>query len=266
MGIAIDTVGLKYTAPATATAAYAALSALTGDSLTVRSFQPPASAVLEEVCFQASTIHSLRVRSPLLHDDVQGIRFKPTTTPTRFSLPQVASQYLQPQDTLIVEVDDQTNSATYTAALRVFYTDLLGASARLKMPGDVNGNVKSIKPVEVSVSAVAQTWVDTLITATEDLLHANTDYAVLGFMVDTACCAVGVKGQETGNLRVTAAGVDDAYGTSEVFVTLSEEHNMPHIPVFNAANKGNVYVSLLANATATITVTLMLAELQHTVS
>ncbi len=266
MGLAIDTVGLTFTAGTANTGLYQALAAANGDSLTVRSFNAPATAMLEEILYDASAVNAIRVRSPMFHDDVQGIRFTPGNAPTRVEMPQYASQALRSADTLIAEVDDVTNSAVYVAGLRIYYSDLIGAAARLKNPGDVLGNVKSIKPVLVTVTTpTAKVWTDTSITTTENLLHANTDYAVLGYVVDSATCLVGVKGQETSNLRICGSGQTELYETSNEFVRLSNVYGTPHIPVFNSQNASNVYVSVFPRAATTLNVTLVLAEMTNPV-
>lgn len=266
MGLAIDTVGLTVTAGTAATSAYLGMTAANGDSLTVRSFNAPATAMLEEILYDASTVNAVRLRSPMFHDDVQGIRFTPGVAPIRYQMSPFASQRLVSADTLIAEVNDQTANAVYVAGLRIYYTDLIGAGARLKNPGDVLGNVKSIKPVLVTVtSPTAKVWTDTAITATENLLHANTDYAVLGYLVDSATCLVGVKGQETSNLRVCGSGQTDLYDTSDMFVQLSRDLGTPHIPVFNSQNASNYYVSVFPRANTTLNITLILAEMANTV-
>lgn len=262
MGLAIDTVGLTFTAASAATTTYQALVAANGDSLTVRSFNPPATAMLEEILYDASTVNAIRVRSPMFHDDVQGVRFTPGVTPIRYQFASQAPQSLVSADTLIAEVNDQTASAVYVAGLRIYYSDLIGAAARLKNPGDVLGNVKSIKPVLVTVTTpTAKVWTDTAITTTENLLHANTDYAVLGYLSDSATCLVGVKGQETSNLRVCGSGETNLYDTSDLFVQLSNHLGTPHIPVFNSQNASNYYVSVYPRANTTLNITLVLAEM-----
>ena len=262
MGLAIDTVGLTVTSGTAATAAYLGMTAANGDSLTVRSFNAPASALLEEILYDASTVNAVRVRSPMFHDDVQGIRFTPGVAPVRHQFAPQAPQRLISGDTLIAEVNDQTANAVYVAGLRIYYSDLIGGAARLKNPGDVLGNIKSVKPVLVTVTTpTAKVWTDTSITTTENLLHANTDYAVLGYLVDSATCLVGVKGQETSNLRVCGSGQTELYDTSNLFVDLANALGTPHIPVFNSQNASNYYVSVFPRANTTLNVTLILAEM-----
>lgn len=261
MGAAIDTVGLSYLSPTTATAGYAAMAPIGGGSTTVRSFAQPDRANLVDIMYQATTINALRVRSPLLHDNTQGIRILPPESPVEFSLPDDWAQPLRPQDNLVVEVNDQTANAGYAAALLIYYANLPGAAARLHMPGDVLPNGLNLKPVEVVITPVARAWTDALLTSTENLLKANTDYAVLGFMVNNPVAAVGLYGSDTSNLRICGPGVARTDETAYWFADLAESLGMPCIPVINAANASGTNVSVLSTLTTAVTVTLMLLQL-----
>lgn len=260
MGLAIDTVGFFATNPgATITAA----TVSPGDSFTIRSFAPSSSAFLEEIVRKGATAGMVRVRSPLVHDNVRGVMFSTGETPSRFLLPPEVGQVVQSQDNLIVEVSGGT-AETDTGVLIVYYSDLLGASARLRSWGDIAHNIKNIKPVEVDLttSGTIGTWVDTVLTTTENLMHANSDYAVLGYVLDVACLAFGVKGQDTSNLRVCGPGITDSSDTSDFFVKQSDRHGTPHIPVISAANRFSTYVSALSDtASVAIKGQLVLAEL-----
>lgn len=262
MGLALEVVASRIANPG---ATFTAAAAVTGDTLTVRNFADTAQANLINLIRRGATSGAARVRSPLLHDNVRGIAFTTGQTPSVFALPRELSQRLYAQDGLIVEL---TGGAAETdlALLVIYYTDLLGVAARLHMRGDVEGNIDNIKPVTVAVtnSATIGNWTDTVITTTEDLLHANTDYAVLGYITDTAMGAVAVKGQDTGNLRVGGPGSTNVEDTADYFVIQGIFHNIPFIPVINSANKGGTFVSTLDSAASTTAnVTLILAELTH---
>src|SRR6266851_1774009 len=60
--------------------------------------------------------------------------------------------------------------------------------------------IQSVKSIEVDATTniIGSGWLDTAINATEDVLHANTDYAILGYDTETACTAVAFKGIDTG--------------------------------------------------------------------
>lgn len=243
-------------------------TAATGDSLTVRNFADSQWAKLEAVSVQASGVRQARVTSPMLHDNVTGLTFSFAEEPTQFLMPREIGQALVAGDLLTFLISAAATSDS-VGTLHVYYSQLGGGGARLFSWGDISGIVKSIKALEVdcTTSATIGAWSDTLITTTENQLHAHTDYAVLGFLADTAVCAVGVKGQETVNLRVCGPGPTITADQSDYFVRMSDLHNTPHIPVFNADNKGSYYVSTAANTASVSTkVTLILAELSQTLA
>lgn len=239
--VAIDTV-VGHTANAGAT--FTAVTFNTGDSGAVRSFPATNSAKIERVVRAGATSGAVRVLSPRVHDNVRGITFTTPENPAVFNMPQMMGQVVYPQDTLAVSLTGGTNE-TDLAALSIYYDNLPGANARLHSWGDIASLIQYIKPLEVDVtnSATIATWTDTVITTTEDLLIANRDYAVLGYVTDTNISLVGIKGTETGNLRIAGPGTTSTDDTSSFFVDWSNKEGTPHIPVINSANKGGIFVS-----------------------
>ena len=270
MPLAIDTILGKRTAGGGgADTDYNAITVAPGDSLTVRNFNPQTPAWLYNLTFQYSTAGAkARVRSPLFHDNVQGIRMIPGETLTRFSIPKETGQMLRPQDNMTAECWSNAASEVVALALHMWYQDLPGAAARLKMWGDISGIIRNIKPLLVAAPEAGTTgqWQDTVITTTEDLLKANTDYAVLGFITDTLETAIAIKGPDTANLRVGAPGDIRTDELSRYFADLSDKHGIPMIPIINSANKNATYVSIGGRTTGgTPNVSLVLAELAHNV-
>jgi hypothetical protein len=259
VGLAIDTFAGSALNPG---AAGAAVVIAQGDTNVVRNFNQAAGAQLMKIIRGGATAGFVRVRSPLLHDPVQGIRFFTSQTPSMFLFPQETGQTLRASDTLTVEVSGGA-AETDVVGVQVYYKDLPGSAARLHSWGEISGNIKNIKPVVVAVATGAVgTWADTLITATENLLHANTDYAVLGYVVDVATAIVGFKGTDTGNFRICGPGSTDASDTADFFIQRSLREGLPYIPVFNAANAGATFVSTFHNGgTQNVNVSLVLAEL-----
>jgi hypothetical protein len=262
MGLAFDTILAAAINP-TASGGTGTVTA-SGDSLSIRNFPTANAAYLEGLTRMGTTAGFAQVRSPLLHDNVQGVRITPGESPSYFSIPADTQQMLQPQDTLIATIGGGAGE-TDLLVLYVYYSNLPGASARLVSPSDLAGNQKYFKPIQVAVttSATIGAWVDTVITTTEDLTHANKDYAVLGYSGNTALAAIGIKGIDTGNLRASGPGNStNEFSTTRYFEWLSEQTGRPHIPVWNAANKNGTYVSTCA-ATASVaaTVELMCVEL-----
>lgn len=265
MGIAIDTVGAYAAAPG---AAFSAATVSPGDSFTVRSFSGQSSATLERLIYSGDVKGGVRVTSANLHDDVTGISFHTDGEPSVMLMPPEQGQRLVSGDTLSVDLEGSTvNDAL--GALSIVYNGPSWAAARLHQWGDISSLIKFIKPVQVAVTADATvgTWVDTLITTTENQLKAGMDYAVLGYVVDAHIGLVGVKGSETSNLRICGPGIDRAEDTSDFFVQWANREGGPRIPVFNADNRNAFYVSVLDNAASTaVNVTLVLAMLSQTLS
>ena len=259
MGAALETVAGSASSPSTT---YTALTMNSGDSLTVRNFPPANPAYLMSIFRHDGTVGVSRLRSPLLHDNVKGIHIATAESPSEFGFPCPGVQLLKPQDTLVAEVTGSASTLSLMG-ISIYYTNLPGSAARLHNYGDFHGMIKNIVTVEVAVtnSGTAGIWTDTVITTTDNLLHANTDYAVLGMYGDVATGIIGIKGIDTGNLRVCKGGNVGTFESSQYFKILSERSGLPCIPVFNAANAASTYVSTCTLAASTATnVTLVLAE------
>jgi hypothetical protein len=257
---AIDTISTVIANPG---ASYTATVAASGDSLTVRNFPTTSPAYLEHMFRRGATKGSARVRSPRLHDNVTGINFATSETIDTLVIPNQLNQPLYPSDTLIAEMTGG-GAETDGVALLIYYSQVQGITARLNTWADISGLVKSVKLFQTAVtnSATIGSWTDTLVTTTENQLHADSDYAVLGFKTDTVQTAVGIKGQETGNLRICGPGTTTGLDTSNWFVRWSAESNIAAIPVFNANNRFSVYVSTCdVAASTTPIITLICAEL-----
>lgn len=239
----------------------------TGDSATVRNFPPTAEAKIVELFYDDVTSpQAARIRSPLFHDNVRGIQVTPGATAPAKLLPSYGLQTVQPQDQLIFELSTAAATGKALLAAAIYYGQLPGAMSRLYSPGDVLPLVDNIKPVYVAIGSGANTagiWLDTVLTTTENLLHANTDYAVLGAVFDQAVACLAVKGTDTGNLRCSVpGGANNPYG-ADYFVRKSYELGLPLIPVINSANAGSTFVSIVSSAAtgAAGTFQLILAEL-----
>lgn len=248
--------------------ALTAVTVANGDSLTVRSFAPPAQAFLDDVIIKGGQVTEARLTSPYLHDTTRGITFQTAQAPAVGLIPRQAQQPLASQDTMSLTANSGSANSSAVALVN-YYSDLGASNARLYSPGDVLGLITEVKPLEVdcTASATIGQWADTLITTTENLLKANTDYAVLGYVLDVACAVIALRGQDTGSLRIGAPGSVLTYDTSEYFVQRSQDTGRPYIPVINAANANNTAVSVGDNAASTaVKVQLILGELSHTLS
>ena len=261
MGLAFDTIqGTAVNPGATLTT----VTIASGDSVNVRSFPPTAKAYLHFLSRQGTTAGAIRVFSPRLHDAVRGLTYFPNETPVSASLlPPQTLQPLYTLDALTIQVSGGT-AETDAVALGLYYTDLPGEDAKAKNLADIGPQVVNIKVVQVAVTqgATAFAWVDTKQNVTEDLLKGTKWYAVLGYDTDTVALAIGVKGPETGNLRNCGPGPTLVYSTTDHYARQAFWHQLPFIPVFNAANRNGFFVSTCQLATGgTTNVSLVIAEL-----
>lgn len=261
MGLAIDTI-LSSVADAT-TGFVNTTTTNSNDSLTVRNYPTSAGAKITSVIRGHDAIGGVRVLSPLLHDNVTGMTWYSGETVSVHEMPPYLGQPAQPGDTLTVQVQgDNSNPATVGTV--IYYQDLTGASANLYQWGDISGAIKSIKPMTVAVtsSATIGAWVDTLITVTENQLHATSYYAVLGFATSVQLSLIGIKSQATGNLRICGPGTVLMQDTTYYFVDEANRMGVPFIPVFNGQDRAAVFCSVANYAASTASnITLVLAEL-----
>lgn len=230
-----------------------ALTMAAGDSLTVRNAAPDSAVRLLTTWVDAQLRGIGRIRSPKMHDNVQGIRLATIASEVQPLIPAKVTQRLYPQDTLTVDLSGSaTGGDIETMCMLLFYPDLPGQSARLFDPAYVMGKLKNIVTVEntLATGTAGGYSGEEALNADFDLLKANTDYALLGYTVSPVagqtvgeCAAVGWRGADTGNLRVGGPGTDtDRWLTNRWFVWLSEQFGLPLIPVFNSANKAGILV------------------------
>ena len=238
-----------------------AVPAGAGSTFTVRGTSASTSQSLVGLSRGGATKGIVRVRSPYLSDNVQGIRYAAAAGIQDDLMSLIGAQSLIPQDTLVVEVTG--GAAEFDGALLTsYYDDLSGASPKLKMPGDIAGSAEYITTWQVDAAAPATegAWNNTLITALYDESKANRWYALVGYVVDTPVLGVALNGADTSNFNIGGPGVTEPYRTKAYFADLSMALGKPCIPVFNSANKGNTNVAVVDVAASTaVNVTLVVA-------
>jgi hypothetical protein len=266
MGVAYDTI-LAFSTQAGAAAFPTALAAAQGDNLTIRGTVGESKAYLEAfIAASNAGGQKFRVSSPLLHDNVTGLTFAGAENPAPFLLPAQTYVELNEQDTLSVS-GSCAAATTITAGLVVRYPNIRGVQADLYHWRDIKDDIKFLKSIEVDLNAIAVgAWTDTVVTVTENQLHADASYAVLGYQTSQAIDIVGVKGIATGNLRYCGPGVATTLDISSYFIYQSEEGGDASIPVFQANDRNSFYVSAANHAAiggAAASVYLLVAELKH---
>lgn len=264
MGLASYLVSGRATNPG---AAFTAVTVNTGDSLQIPSFNRTQPAYLEQAWAHEDTPGVLRIRSPKMHDNVQGLRLTVPETAAKPLLPDEADQPVTTLDTLTVELTGGA-AETDVAVLQFYITDMDGADQRLATWDQIRPRVKNLLTNEVAVAAPATqgNWSGgTALNATFDQLHADGMYAVLGYEVGTECAAIAFSGPDTSQLKIGGPGTADSRATRDYFLRQSVVSARPHIPIIKAPNKGATLVYTLSNnAPAVINVGLILAELSGT--
>lgn len=267
MGVALELVSGRVTGPG---AVLTAWTPNTGNSLAVRAADVNSKVYLcGKWAFNDTAAGVLRVRSPRLHDNVQGIRSRITVTNTEPLWPGASpmgfKQRLIPQDVLVVE---QSGSAANidTGHLLLYYENLPGINARFIDYPLLKSAGVNILGQEVTVTTTAASGDYTgqvAINSTFDNFKANTDYALLGAMVDTRCGALRVVGADVGNLGVGIPGEPtQRHVMSNWFERLAIMFEAPLIPVFNSANKAAILIDATGHTAAVTTVaTLYMVEL-----
>jgi len=244
------------------------LTMSTGLSATVRGTDTTKGTWLIGAWAFCATAGELRITSPRLHDQVQGIRNRVTAA---YTAPLICGYYnggyaqrLYAQDNLTIQVSGG-GAELDCAALLVGYDDLAGVAGRyIDYPTLLKSGI-NIVTAEVTVTAVTTGNFGgaVAINSTNDNLIANTDYAIIGGMTDTRGCAVRVSGVDLGNLGVGfPAEPTIREQTNSWFMALSNAFSAPYIPVINSANKTATTIDVQTNgAGGTYIVNLQLVQL-----
>lgn len=272
MGLALETI-VGYNGNLTGSTTFDALTVGTGNSFTVRSYVDGSAAYLEDV-FAADddSAFQLSIKSPRMHDNVKGMLFAGTNLSVaveqaflpQWLMPGDSVQRLYSTDVLSVTMNG-TAADVVCAAFNIRYENLGGVNARLY---DWN----TIKPLIVNKVGIltapvpggtAGNWgAAYTLNSGDNRLHADTDYAILGYTTSRTVVAVAINGVDLGNLNVGGPGGPDASVTGQFFVDASIRYGIPHIPVINSNNAGGTVVQIADILTSgTPNVTIQMAQL-----
>ena len=262
MGAALEVINAYVTNPS----GFTAMTALSGDGFGIRNADLNSDVELLQVWAAAATVGQFRIHSPKMHDNVQGLllRHDVASTP-RKKLAHPVSQKVYPQDTLVVETGT-TGTESDGVGLLIYYASIPGPSGRfIDVPtADSRGVNVFTQEVDVASGAtIGQYATARALNADYDLMKGNTDYALLGYEVDTTGLSVGIKGPDTGNLRLGGPMTTEQIETRRWFCDLSEFFGLPMIPVISSANKAGTFVDTAQVVTGVAAkVTLIMAELK----
>ena len=216
------------------------------NSLTIRNAPEADRPLLLTTWQDKQAVGNFRIRSPKMHDNVQGINMTDIVSELSPSMPMGIPQMLYPQDTLTAEI---TGSAVggdiETACMLIYYPTLPGSEARFIDPATLKTRAKNLMTSQntLAFGAAGGYSGSQAINTTNDLMKANTDYALVGYQCRIECAAIRWLGADLGNLGVGGPGsLIFRRSTARWFITLSEEFGLPLIPVFNSANKAGILI------------------------
>lgn len=249
--------------------AFEPLTPGTGDSFTVQNVPQSSETFLAEVWgVDDAAAAEIFIKASRFHDQQFGIRMQlvdgSALAPagrTEMLLPGGLNQALFPSDVLDIEVNG-TGGDNVNATLLVYYSDLPGISARLATYETVKRMQKNLVGINVPITMGTGDWgAGAALNSADNRLHANTDYAVLGFTSDIPAAAVALSGIDTGNQRVGGPVLGDAEHDCNLFVDLARCYNAALIPVINSNNAGSIILQAADPSGASISCDVMLAEL-----
>lgn len=264
MGAALKVVHGTVTAPG---ASPVAVTAAVGDSLVVLNARLDSKVLLLSLWAQTQAAGIVQLRSPRLHDNVRGIRSRVVSGLPQPLLPYRFQQALVPQDQLILELaGSAVGGQIESVAFLAWYEDLLGVAGRFIGEGELMDRMVNIVGNETSHAPGAGGGYqgEVALNSSFDLLKANTDYAILGYQVSADCCSLGIRGPDTGNVRIGMPGTSvEKHFTRNYFVELARSYQMPLIPVIASPNKAATLLDVVTNqAAAAVVANLFLAELR----
>lgn len=246
MGIALELLSFNDTDAPTA---FAAMGNNTGNSNIIRAASATSKVHLLTAWGNATgQAINVRARSPLLHDNQQGLRFHIQVDNVNCLLDPKMPTRLYTQDTLLIEsqsivADAATN--VHMFSMLVFYEDLPGISANLVSPEYLMSKRETTMASEntLATTTTGDYGGEEAITIELNQFKANTWYALSGYTCDVNAGTIRYRGVDTGNLGVGGpANADDGFFTMNFFVWLAERSGKPCIPVFNSANAGAVLI------------------------
>lgn len=246
-----------------------ALTFGTGDSATFFNVPQGERAFLAEVwAVNNASPMDVSLVASRFHDQVAGVVFKcpdgatlaPPERPVKLQAAGV-DQPIFPSDVLTVQIDG-TAADDVNVTLVLYYPNIPGIAGRFVTADYVKTLYQNQIGVRASVTAGTGNWGNTVaLNASDNRLHANRDYAVLGFTAEAPLAAVALQGIDTGNLRVGGPVLADGGHDGSLFVDYSEAYNTALVPVINSNNAGSTTLIAAHTDADTVPITVNMVEL-----
>lgn len=223
-------------------AALTALAAVAGDSLAIKNCPLDKTTRILQLWTDVQSAGTVRVRSPRLHDNVQGIRYATVVGDVEPLFPWGVGQRVYPNDLLTVELAAGAVAGDIeTVSFLTYYENLPGVDAVFISPDELMRRAVNIFTVEntLALGTTGGYSGGEAINVEFDQFKANTKYALVGYTVSAQCATVAWRGPDTGNTRVGGPGLLALREiTEDWFCRLSKAFSLPLIPVIAAENKG----------------------------
>lgn len=231
-------------------ATIANINAVSGDTLVVRNTGNNSTpGKMLQAWTDVQVAGTARIRSPRFHDNVQGLRFDTFISDVRPLLPWGIGQAIYPGDVLIAELAGSAVAGDIESLCMLnYYPDLPGVNGTFITPEQLMSRLVHLFTVEntIATGALGGWSGGEAINAEFDQWRSGEQYALVGYLTDTECAAIGWRGGDTGNLRIGGPGDEtERELTADWFVRLSRAFNLPLVPVFRADNKAGILVDAL---------------------
>lgn len=248
-----------------------ALTPGTGDSGTFYNVPQGSVAYLAELwATNSATAGEIYFTASRFHDQVFGIRAElpagSTAAPANRAFcisPTGVDQPVFPSDVMTVSAVGADNDKV-NVTVCIYYADIPGISARLITKGECISRAGNLVGIKVALTPGAGNWgTAAALNSSDNRLHANTDYAVLGFTSTLPLNAIGLSGIDTGNLRTGGPVLGDGEHDSQLFLNYADAYNAALVPVINSNNAGSTFLQAAAIANTAVSVTVLMAELDR---
>lgn len=222
-----------------------------GNSASLRAAVPGSAVTLVAAWAHLQTLGAVRIRSPLMHDNVNGFRAGVILAQPLPLWPLGIVQPLQPHDDLILEIlATDVDLDIETLCLLIHYSDLPGASANLISGDELRGRVEHVLTVTNTINPLlVGGWSGSQVfNTTNDLLRSGRQYALLGSYSTLITGAVRWTSSDWANLGVGVPGaITDPQLTANWFPRISDATGIPMIPVIDADNVGSITIDIAHN-------------------
>lgn len=242
-----------FTATAAA-AAGAAATAATGDSLQIKNAKDGTAVRILGIWAQLQTAGFIRVTGPTQHDQLTGWNARVPVGQIQHENPMGIDWQVRPQEILAVTIGEGAVAGDIGSCCALIqYDNLPGVDGRYMHYRDVAKRVSRLVTVSATITTGAGGGYtgEELITAENDNLKPNSDYAVLGITTSVACAAVTIKGPDFGNVRIGVPGDPNDHDLlAQYFCMLSKTYDLPTVPIFNSGNRAATFLGAVQNENA----------------